>query len=161
MLAALPLAIAGCGMDEETAKRHREIAEWTIAKGGGVYLDDSSSQVKTKAKLPSRDFMIRRLVLNETKTSDKDLEKLSGMTDLAELSLHSTNITDKGLEHLKPLQALEELELSNTRVTDKGLEHLTGLKDLKKIYLNQTAVTKSGIDMLTSSIPDLKVVKVQ
>lgn len=160
ILFALMVSLAGCGGGEH-AERHRKIAEWTIAQGGGVYLDDSSSEIKTKDKLPERDFKIRRLSLNGTKIRDKDLKKLKEMTDLVSLSLHSTKITDKGLAELAPLTSLEELELSNTNITDKGLKKLAELTKLKKLFLNQTAVTDQAIASLKSSLSGCKVIKLQ
>jgi hypothetical protein len=62
--------------------------------------------------------------LRSTPTSDADLKRLAGLTNLRELLLNDTRVADAGLKHLGALLRLRRLYLAGTGVTDAGLKEL-------------------------------------
>jgi hypothetical protein len=74
-------------------------------------------------------------------TTDADLARLQGLTELEDLDLHNTEVSDEGLRHLSALAHLRWLNLNGTRVTDAGLVHLERLRELRRLYLPGIEVT--------------------
>ena len=83
-----------------------------------------------------------------TDTTDSDLKRLAGLTQLDYLSLANTQVTDAGLIHLAGLTELWSLDLEGTRISGPGLEHLKGLARLQQLNLARTPVTDAGLDYL-------------
>ena len=69
----------------------------------------------------------------------------------------TTKTTDKAMEHLKGLSQLRVLWLYGTKVTDAGLEHLKGLSQLQVLRLNGTKVTEAGVAKLRKALPKCKI----
>jgi internalin A len=90
--------------------------------------------------------------LSETKATDADVRRLSGLAELAELSLSFTNVTDAGLEPLAHLTNLHSLSLVHTQITDQGLKHLGKLSQLESLDLDDTQITDAGVRELTGLV---------
>lgn len=99
---------------------------------------------------------LRQLSLGETKITDGGLEHLRGLPQLRGLELGYTEITDAGLEHLKELPRLGALGLTDTKITDAGLEHLKGL-NLGFLSLKGTLVTRTGVKRLQTALPGCRI----
>ena len=98
---------------------------------------------------------VRKLDLSGTKFNNVDLNHLTGMTELRELSLANSRVGDD-IEPLGKLVNLEKLSLGNTLVRDTGLRHLKGLTKLKTLVLAGSLA--SGLE-LQGSLPNLNVVR--
>ena len=98
---------------------------------------------------------VRKLDLSGTKFNNVDLNHLTGMTDLRELSLANSRVGDD-IEPLGKLVNLEKLNLANTLVRDTGLRHLKGLTKLKTLVLSGSLA--GGLE-LQASLPNLNVVR--
>ena len=86
------------------------------------------------------------ILLDETLTTDTELECIERLTSLQELEI--VQVTDAGLEHLKGLTSLQMLSLGDTQITDAGLEHLEGLTNLQYLDLYGTQITDAGLEHL-------------
>jgi hypothetical protein len=64
------------------------------------------------------------LLLDKIPIGDADLAKISGFTNLTDLSVNETNISDAGLRHLYALKKLAVLDLRRTRVTGEGVKQV-------------------------------------
>ena len=91
---------------------------------------------------------LTRLILDDTKITDRALKSIQGMTNLKYLSLLGTTITDDGLKQLSAYpNPIKTLRLSNTNVTP------TGVATLQKALPN----CKIEYESLTSDDPDRQV----
>jgi hypothetical protein len=88
---------------------------------------------------------------------DSCLVPLQGLTYLEQLSLSGNRITDKGLELIAHLPNLATLDLDATDVTDAGIVSLQSMKNLKAIRLGGTRVTPEGVKRLQEAIPGIDV----
>jgi len=89
---------------------------------------------------------LRRLVLNKSGVSDKELAVIAACKELRELVLPESSITDAGLADLTKLTKLEKLDVSDAvKVTDKGIAHLVKLERLEELHLNKTSITDKGL----------------
>jgi hypothetical protein len=89
---------------------------------------------------------LRRLILNRSGVSDKELAVIVGCKELRELIIPSSQVTDTGLMHLSKLPRLEALDLSdNPRITDKGMPQIATLERLERLYLGKTSITDKGL----------------
>jgi len=93
-------------------------------------------------KLPN----LRRLILNKSGVSDKELATIAGCKELRELVLPESTITDAGLAEVEKLTKLEKLDVSDAvKVTDKGLGHIVKLERLEELHMNKTSITDKGL----------------
>ena len=150
--------LPGCGGPQPDADA-KKVAQWVLKIGGTLTVSGVSRRIQSPTDLPSGEFAILRIDLNERPVQDKDLTNLIGLKNLQYLGLYQTDITDKGLTYLSGLQSLTELELSYTSITDKGLAELAKLKKLQKVYLTGTAVTDKGVQKLKEMLPSVTVVR--
>ena len=88
------------------------------------------------------------LDLSDTQVTDAGLEHLRGLVLLEDLDISGTQVTDAGLEYLKEMAKLRSLGLWQTRITDAGLKQIKGLKALESLYLRRTQVTDIGLEHL-------------
>ena len=89
---------------------------------------------------------LRRLTLNKSRVTDKDLALIAGCKNLQLLVLPESGITDNGLAAITKLTRLEHLDLSdNPRLTDKAIEHIKTLERLEVLLLNKTGITDTGL----------------
>lgn len=89
----------------------------------------------------------RRLNLYRTVLTDDQLERLTSLTELEELSV-GWGVTDAGLAHLKALPRLRHLNLHQKKITDAGLKHLAPLTQLQDLVLSRTLITDDGLKHL-------------
>lgn len=129
--------------------------------GGTIRLPGKTKDLKTTGELPKDGFQIERIILNETKVRDEDLQQLASLKSLRSLSLYRTNISDKAIDHVVAISNLAELELSYTRVTDEGLGKLKSMPHLEKLFLYGMTgtVTDAGVSALQSAKPALKIIR--
>ncbi|HJZ60227.1 MAG TPA: hypothetical protein VKE74_35115 [Gemmataceae bacterium] len=89
---------------------------------------------------------LRRLVLNRSGVSDKELAVIVGCKELRELVIPASGVTDAGLASLAKLPRLEALDVSeNPRITDKGMAQIAMLERLEHLYLGKTSITDKGL----------------
>jgi hypothetical protein len=85
------------------------------------------------------------LDLDDTQTSDQEMEAVGKLTRLQVLSLRRTRVTDVGLRHLVSLPQLRELYLHGVGLSDEGLEHFRGLEQLSVLDLCATKIRGPGL----------------
>jgi serine/threonine protein kinase len=121
----------------------RKAAEWVIAQGGVVWIDDKD--IKAVADLPKGPITVTHVNLAGKPVTDAGLVHLKELKNLTGLNLPGTPVTDAGLVHLKELKSLTTLDLRETQLTDAGLVHLKELKNLTGLILQGTKVTDAGL----------------
>lgn len=98
---------------------------------------------------------VQFLSLSDRDIQDQDLETLSNIIGLRDLSLHGAPISDAGMVHLSALKTLRHLNLMGTRVTDAGIEALGMMPALEEIALGETDVTERVI-LTLNAFPSLR-----
>lgn len=93
---------------------------------------------------------IAELELHRTRVTDEGLKVIATLPDLQLLKLSGLPISDDGLRHLLPLRKLRSLQLSQTRVSDAGLKTVAGFSDLEELRLASLPITDSGVKSLAS-----------
>ncbi len=89
---------------------------------------------------------LRRLILNKSGVSDKELAVIAGCKELRELVLPESTITDAGLANLEKLPLLVKLDVSDAaKVTDKGIATIVKLERLEELHMNKTSITDKGM----------------
>ena len=139
LLAAAVLSAVGCSGTPDPDPDGPEVARWAFSKGGTVRLHDPGRAFDASDALPGA-FAVQRVMVNTlTPTTDpvrdRDLERLTGLSNLRGVELAGAAVTDRGAETLSMIESLEELELSRTLITGAGLNHLAGLPNLRKLFL--------------------------
>jgi Leucine-rich repeat (LRR) protein len=110
------------------------------------------------------------LDLRHTRTTDKGLRHLEGLSQIQNLTLGNDDsrflgpntvpispITDAGLAHLKGLTQLMHLNVSGLPITDSGLDALKDLPQLGSLYLSRTKIKGQGLGRL-KSLPRLAII---
>src|SRR5207248_3335937 len=135
------------------------VAEWVLAKGGGVANStDWEAMVRAAKDLPPGDFPVVTVDLTDSEQiADADLENLNGLPNLRRLAIPRTRVGDAGLAHLKGLTTLQTLELDDTQVTDGGLKALHALTNLRELNLTGTRVTAAGVAELQKALPKCRI----
>ncbi len=143
----------------------RDVAEWTILKGGRVVTSAAPGFVSNLDELPASDFSLIGVDLYGAVIFPHDLRRLQGLTSLEELYLPSpmwNRNTDKGLNRsgelglLRGLTSLERLVLSfhfmdEVRLNDDGVEKIAGLTGLKELALAQSFITGATLATIPQS----------
>ena len=83
---------------------------------------------------------------------------LQQFTKLKRLHLDGTDVSDKQLKTLSQLPALSYLNLYNTKISDAGLSALHDSPNLQKVFLSRTQVTDRGIAELKKAKPSLEAI---
>lgn len=93
---------------------------------------------------------LQTLSLGGFRIGDDDLEFLSGLRDLSDLSLdRCTEITDNGVAHLANCENLESLKITASQITDDSLIVFGRLKKLKRLSLQDSpGLTDEGLAAL-------------
>ncbi len=139
----------------------RRAALWVLSRGGSVTLTSSHRSgpidVQPSQTLPTDDFKLVKVRLENADLKAADLEHLSDLTNLEDLILTGTHTTDAALGQLRGLTKLTSLILDRTQLTDVGLSHLAGMTALKTLSLKHTSVTDVGLRHLEglSNVKDL------
>lgn len=103
---------------------------------------------------------LRELVIPESAVTDAGLADLTKLTRLEALNLSdAVKVTDKGMAHIKMLERLEELHLNKTSITDKGLLELKPLEGLRALSVGGTKVTQAAAEKFPDEMPNLRVVR--
>jgi Leucine-rich repeat (LRR) protein len=137
----------------------RRIAQWIIRQGGQVMVN-GGPPIAALADLPEDDFRITGVDLYGTPTVPKDLERLTGLTELRELYLSSKTYSpssdkkgefaDESFQYLAKLTKLEKLHVSlhflpHIDISDAGWRHMSGQTQLKELRLALTRITKPEV----------------
>ncbi len=147
---------------QEAVQAIRKLGAWIEMRPGGPdwlreMLGDERFMEATCVKLEGRDVDdedlrclrklvgLRRLYLANTRTGDRGLAHVAGLTKLERMSLWRTDVTDAGMAHLRRLRRLEALDLHNTRVTDAGLAPLRESSALGLLDLSDTKISSAGL----------------
>src|SRR5262249_28843168 len=88
--------------------------------------------------LQMRDGHVAAVSLKSTSVTDRELEILAKLPQLAELNLRDTEISDVGAAHLSSIHSLQKLDLGFTLLSDSSLARLTPLTSLETLYLGNT-----------------------
>jgi len=153
LLMALSAVGLFAGADE------RRTAEWIIRQGGQVMLD-GGEPIGAFSNIPETDFRITGINLYGTPTTPRDMERLSGLTELRELYLSSKTYSpssdkkgefgEDSFQFLAKLTKLEKLHVSlhflpTIDITDAAWRHMSGHSQLKELRLALTRITKAEV----------------
>lgn len=97
---------------------------------------------------------IQTLELRFKGISDRTLERLHLLPNLAVLYLLGSSVTDAGMPYLRNLPNLRELEIETTKVSDKGLLELAGSPKLLCLAVGNSKVTPKGIKAFQRKKPN-------
>ncbi len=121
-----------------TLSKHKEV-------GAIQVLDATACTVKGFAALKALPDL-RKLVLNRSGVSDKELAEIATLSQLRVLIIPEAQVTDAGVIAVEKLTRLESLDLSdNPRLTDKAAAHVRALLRLENLFLNKTGLTDKGL----------------
>jgi Leucine-rich repeat (LRR) protein len=101
---------------------------------------------------------LRRLDLNQTAVTGRDLRRLAKLPKLTDLSLAGSKVTDLFAGEVGALTKLERLSLAGCAFGDAGLKHLAGMSHLTQLDLAGTQITAAGVAGLQKSLPRCKIV---
>jgi serine/threonine protein kinase/Leucine-rich repeat (LRR) protein len=138
----------------------RKAAEWVLAIGGVVKINEKGKErdVKAAGDLPKGAYQLLLIYLgNNEKLSDADLARLKDCNNLTWLDLSNTDVTAAGLAHLKDCKKLTAILLESTDVSDSAVAPLESCKNLTQLYLAKTKFTAAGIDELKKALPECKI----
>jgi hypothetical protein len=94
---------------------------------------------------------VTKIVLSETRITDRGLEMLKNMTGVVEFNCYFCDfITEDGIAHLRGWNRLEKLNLRGTRVTSKVFPYLANLTSLRELDLSHTQIEDEGFEHLES-----------
>ena len=92
---------------------------------------------------------VRKIVLSETRVTDRGLEKLKGLAEVVEFDCYYCEfVTEDGVAHLRGWKKLERLNLRGTKVTSKVFPHLAHLASLRELDIGHTQVEDEGFEFL-------------
>src|SRR5262249_17816194 len=153
----------------EDLRADRRVAEYVLAHGGLVKVNDQGEEIRAAAALPPIPFRLtsvnlwekhvpplswpavlkdckylKELELHPSNVTDAGLAAFKYPENLTFLNLTGTPITDAGLAAFKGSTALRHLNLADTQVTDAGLANFKDCKHLKELWLYFTHVTDAG-----------------
>ncbi len=123
----------------------RKAAEWVLAIGGVVRVNNGDRSIEAAAELPATPFTLTTVHLTRTAATDAGLANLKDLKELMNLRLDHTEVTDAGLVNFKNHKALKNLLLTGPGITDAGLAYFKDCKGLMRIYLERTKVTNAGL----------------
>ncbi|HEV3301448.1 MAG TPA: hypothetical protein VG055_17480 [Planctomycetaceae bacterium] len=128
--------------------------------GHAVYVDFArvddvkDAELEPLSKLP----YVQQVTFDSASIGDGALQYLEGLKNLARLSLRATRVTDAGMDHLQKCPALTEIDLERLTITDAGLVKLGPLKNLHRVYIGPGGpITTAGIEALKAQIPKVNV----
>jgi hypothetical protein len=101
---------------------------------------------------------MRRLDLNQTAVSGRDLTRLAKLPRLTDVSLAGSTVSDLFAAEVGALTKLERLSLAGCTFGDPGLKHLADMSSLKKLDLTGTQVTADAVAALQKALPKCKIV---
>ncbi len=90
---------------------------------------------------------LRRLAVRRGRVTDRTLELLARLPDLAVLTIPDAAVGDEGLAKLNGAP-LQELDVRGSAATNGAIETLLRLPKLREVNLGRTAVTPEAIDRL-------------
>ncbi|MGE0606655.1 MAG: protein kinase [Pirellulales bacterium] len=126
----------------------RKAAEWVLALGGTVHLNDDPNHVLKSSDLPSEPFRLTGFHLRKPEVEDTDLRILQDCQHLTRIDLAFTGIGDAGLEFVSGKRPLITLDLLGTSVSDAGLARLAPGNELAELAIGSPLVTDAGIAKL-------------
>lgn len=91
----------------------------------------------------------------EPQSSDKGVERLSGLRQLRHLSLMGPSITNDCMKYIARMESLRSLVIQDTAVTDVGVEQITGMPTIAQVTLSGDGMTTQCISTL-ATLPKLE-----
>src|SRR5579862_473594 len=123
-----------------SSKGEAAIAEWLRSIGGKVEMHDGH---------------VTAVSLKSTTITDRELDILTKLPQLADLNLRNTEISDVGAAHLSSIVSLQKLDLGYTLLADSALSKLTPLVNLRSLGLGSSQVEGPGLAAI-ESLPNLR-----
>src|SRR5207249_2538384 len=124
----------------------RKAAEYVVAIGGTVRVNEQDRDFKAAADLPRGSFRLTYVDLPKNKqVSDAGLAHFKGCKNLTTLSLGDTQVSDAGLAYFEGCKNLTQLWLYNTRASDTSLALFKDCKNLTLLNLGGTQVSDVGL----------------
>ena len=121
-----------------TLAKHKEVGALQV-------LDATACTAKGFAALKALPHL-RKLVLNRSGVTDKELVEIAGCKELRVLVIPESQVTDAGLAAVEKLTRLDTLDVSeNPRLTDKAAAHIKVLLRLENLHLNKTGFSDKGL----------------
>jgi len=116
--------------------------------------DVKDAELEPLSKLPN----VEQITFDSASIGDGALQYLEGLKNLSRLSLRGTKVTDAGMVHLRKCPALSEIDLERLPITDEGLVKLGPLKNLHRVYVGPGGpITTAGIEALRAQNPRVNV----
>jgi hypothetical protein len=165
------LAFRSTGCERSTAPTRAELDAMSALQrvrghvrcdpdGHAVYVDFAKiddvkdAELEPLSKLP----YVEQITFESASIGDGALQYLEGLKNLSRLSLRATKVTDAGMVHLQMCPALTEIDLERLPITDAGLIKLGPLKNLRRVYIGPGGpITTAGIEALKAQIPKVNV----
>jgi serine/threonine protein kinase len=133
----------------------RKAAEFVVACGGRLRIDDRDKDYQKGKDLPTDPFRLRWADFRgSTRVTDGALAVFEQCQHLEKLDLSGTATGDAGLAHFRGCKQLAKLELRGTSVGDAGLETIKQFKRLRNLELQKTQVSKKGVTDLAKVLPE-------
>src|ERR1051326_4245276 len=141
------------------AATDRDAAEWVIRKGGRVMVNGGREPIASLAELPAQEIQVTGVDLFGTILDPKELEYLTGLTNVRELYLPGSAFTpgagnrmegNAELKVLADMPNLERLEFSlhflpYFNVTDAGFATFSSLTKLRELRCAQCRISRQGL----------------
>jgi hypothetical protein len=147
---------------EKSNSPDREVAKWVLRLNGQVRVvlagkrKETNQLISRSKDLPTTDFSIYGVTIQNTRISDSDLLKLRPF-HIENLVLRYTGISDGGIENLvkdnNNLVDLWRFDLEGTRITDKSFQYLKTLPNLTDLVFIGTGVTEDGVRFIRKALP--------
>ncbi len=85
-------------------------------------------------------------------------ERILSLDKNSSIVFLSPTVDDRQVARISELTELKWLVLDHTEVTDEGLLLLSSLKKLRRLYVRCTRVTPDGIQRLQQVLPDVRII---
>jgi hypothetical protein len=133
-------------------------ARWALGLNGDVWKVGSAAPMKSAAEIPTADFKIEKLVLNDMKVgrgavASIDMGRLDGLKGLSWLDLRGQALNESGVAKLEMLDALQALDLHACRITDGSLSTISRLQKLTRLDVGYNKdITDKGAAQLSKLV---------
>jgi serine/threonine protein kinase len=126
---------------ESPVDMERQVALWALDRGAVITVHPGR-EIKPGQPLPAA------VKLDGIKLysgmSDRDVARLSGLSQLRSLDLRKNPLTDRSIQLLANHRSLRWLYLGQTKISDQGLSRLSALSKLESLGLEETKITDVG-----------------
>jgi len=155
--------------DLQTLSRRRELQ--SISLFGVKYLDQDALrhlvgltqlrelQIQTVGLTPLHQLKIPLRAEQAPEISPRDIEAISQLPNLVQLSLHNTKITDRTMTLICGMKGLEMLSLHQCSrpITDQDAQRLSELKNLTELFVSPSEISDAEVARLRSAVPNCRI----